>query len=131
MYPEVNADDVPFAQDCLGDQFLIRAKTVWRLDGETGEIEDLRVSWRDFFSAAAANPKEYLSLQLLEQFATSGGSLQPGQLLSVLPPLFTEESANGVSLKAISALERIQFLADLAAQIRGLSEGPKIRIVVR
>ncbi len=23
LYPAVNADDVPFAQDCFGDQFLL------------------------------------------------------------------------------------------------------------
>jgi hypothetical protein len=131
MYPEVNADDVPFAQDCMGDQFLIRSKTVLRLHGETGEIKDLGVGWREFFEESAANPNEFLSLQLLEHFRNEGGSLEPGQLLSVLPPLCTKESANGISVKAISALGRIRFLGDFSAQIRGLSDGSKIRIIVR
>src|SRR5581483_2945881 len=37
LYPGVNADDVPFAQDCFGDQFLLRSGSVMRLHGETGE----------------------------------------------------------------------------------------------
>jgi hypothetical protein len=131
LYSEVNADDVPFAQDCLGDQFLLRSQSVLRLHGETGEVEDLAVGWREFFTAAAANPNEFLSLQLLERFRSEGGSLEPGHLLNVYPPLCTRESANGVSLKAISARQRIRFLADLAAQIGGLSDGSKIRMIVQ
>jgi hypothetical protein len=64
-----------------------------------------------------SDPIEYLSLQPLFQFQNEGGSLQPGQLLSVYPPFCTKESANGVSLKAIPTLERITFLADFAGQI--------------
>jgi hypothetical protein len=128
IYSEVEADDVPFAQDCFGDQFLLRAKSVFRLHGETGEIEDLGLGWRDFFTAAAANSTEFLSLQLLDQFKNKGGLLEPGRLISVYPPLCTRESANGVSLKPISATEQIRFLAHFATQIRGLSEGSKIRI---
>jgi hypothetical protein len=127
----VNAEDVPFAQDCLGDQFLLRSKFVLRLRGETGEVEDLAVGWREFFSAAGANPKEFLSLQLLECFKSDGASLEPGQLLNVYPPLCTRESANGVSLKAIPVPQRIRFLADLAAQIGSLSDGSKIRMIIQ
>jgi hypothetical protein len=131
IYSEVNADDVPFAQDCLGDQFLLRSESVLRLHGETGEVEDLAIGWREFFAAAAANPNEFLSLQLLERFRSDGGSLEPGQLINVYPPLCTAESASGVSLKAIRAPQRIRFLADFAAQIGGLSDGSKIRIIVQ
>src|SRR3954453_4788104 len=40
-YPEVRPGDVPFAEDCLGDQFLLREGRVWRLAGETGEVVPL------------------------------------------------------------------------------------------
>jgi Immunity protein 35/SMI1 / KNR4 family (SUKH-1) len=130
LFPGVKADDIPFAQDCFGDQFLLRSGSVMRLHGETGEVEDLAIGWREFLTAAAANPNEYLSLQLLEHFRSEGRCLEPGQLLSVYPPLCTAESANGVSLKPIPALERIRFLADFAAQISGLSNGSKIRMIV-
>ncbi len=127
LYPAVQADDIPFAQDCFGDQFLLRSKSVYRLSGETGDLENLGLGWQEFLTAAAANPVEFLSLQLLEQFRRDGGSLEPGQLLSVYPPLCIEESANGVSLRAISATDRIGFLADLAAQISNLPDGAQVR----
>jgi hypothetical protein len=41
LYPTVQVDDVPFAEDCVGDQFLIRGGTVWKLAAETGDVEDL------------------------------------------------------------------------------------------
>jgi hypothetical protein len=131
IYSEVKVDDVPFAQDCFGDQFLLRSTSVFRLHGETGELEDLALGWREFFAAAAANPIEFLSLQLLKRFRSEGGFLEPGQLLSVYPPLCTQESADGVSLKSISTSERIRFLADFAAQIAGLPDGSKIQMVVK
>lgn len=130
LYPAVKADDIPFAQDCLGDQFLLRSKSVFRLSGETGDLEDLGLGWQGFFTAAAANPVEFLSLQLLEQFKRDGGSLGPGQLLSVYPPLCIKESVSGVSLRAISAVDRIGFLADLAAQISTLPNGTQVRFRV-
>jgi hypothetical protein len=131
IYSKVSPDDVPFGQDYLGDQFLLRSKSVLRLRGETGEIEDLAVGWREFLTAAAANPNEFLSLQLLERFRSEDGALEPGQLLNVYPPLCTMESANGVSLRAIPASQQIRFLADFASQIGGISDGSKIRIVVQ
>jgi hypothetical protein len=85
IYSEVSPDDVPFAQDYLGDQFLLRSKSVLRLHGETGEIEDLAVGWRGFLSAAAANPHEFLSLQLLERFRREGSAPEPGAASQCLP----------------------------------------------
>ena len=130
MYPVLSADDIPFAQDCFGDQFLLRSESVVRLHGETGEVEDLAIGWREFLKAVVADPIENLSLQLLEHFRSQGGSLQPGQILSVYPPFCSEESANGVSLKPVPALERIRYLADFAAQISNLSNGSRIRMVL-
>jgi hypothetical protein len=49
MYSEVKIDDFPFAQDYLGDQFLLRSGSVLRLRDETGEVEDLAIGWREFF----------------------------------------------------------------------------------
>src|SRR5436190_17613681 len=31
FYPDLTPEDIPFAEDCLGDQFLLREKDVWRL----------------------------------------------------------------------------------------------------
>lgn len=130
LFPEIHESDVPFAQDCLGDQFLLRGGVVHKLDAEIGDIASLGMDLETFLNRAQENPVGFLSLQPLLQFASEGGMLKLGQMLNVYPPFITRESANGVSLKAVSMFDRIGFLADFARQIAGISEGKKIEIKV-
>lgn len=130
LYPEVNQSDVPFAEDCMGDQFLLRDGVTHKLSAETGEIESLGIGLREFFEAVAADPVKFLSLQPLLQHQEDGGRLEPGQLLAASPPFCVEESADGVSLAAISTGERRRFLADLAAQLRDVPDGDQIEFRV-
>jgi hypothetical protein len=124
LYRVVTPEDVPFGQDALGDQFLLREGIVHRLYGETGEIETLNAGLNDFLATVQDDPIGTLSLEPLAQFYSEGGRLEPGQLLSVYPPFCTAESRNGVSLKAVPALERVEFLARFAQQIdSGTPEG--------
>ncbi len=117
LFPAIEESDVPFAQDCLGDQFVLRDGVVHKLDAEIGEIETLEMNLETFLTKAQENPVEFLSLEPLLQFMKEGGKLEQGQLLSVYPPFIAKESANGVPLKAISMFDRIGFLADFANQI--------------
>jgi hypothetical protein len=130
LYPDVRKNDVPFAEDCLGDQFLIRDGMVWKLAAETGELESLDIDLLGFLERAQADPVEYLGLEPLLEFQQGGGTLEPGQLLSAFPPYCAKQSADGVSLRAISALERRRFLADLAEQIRELPDGATIEFEI-
>ena len=111
-YPTIDRDDIPFAQDCVGDQFFLRDDRVVRLYAETGEVVALGLDLRGFFSAVERNPIEFLGLQPLMRLQTEGGTLEPGQLLSVYPPFCTHEAVSGVSVRAVPAQERLSFLAD-------------------
>jgi hypothetical protein len=130
IYPNVRPDDIPFAEDYLGDQFLLRNGAVVRLYGETGETEEIEIGLNSFLDSVADNPDAVLSLNLLRQFQNEGGTLEPGKLLSVYPPLCTSEASQGVSLRPIPVLERIRFLADFARQITGHPEGASVRIQI-
>lgn len=123
LYPAVRTDDIPFAEDCMGDQFLLRAGQVRQLSAETGELEPMRMGLRKFFDEVEASPVEFLSMQPLLQFIEEGGGLKPGQLLQAWPPFFIKQSEHAVSLAAIPTLERRRFLADIAAQIRDVPDG--------
>ncbi len=127
-YPSVLATDIPFGEDALGDQFLLRDGIVFRLSAETGEIESLRVDLADFDAAVRSDPVEYLRLQPLERFRSEGGILHPGQLLSVMPPYCVVESGVEVSLRAVPAADRLGFLAQFASQIRDLPDGATISL---
>jgi|ERR1044072_564860 hypothetical protein len=130
LFPSISESDVPLAQDCLGDQFLLRGGIVHKLEAEAGEIESLGMGFETFLNRAQDDPVGFLSLEPLLQFMSEGGELKPGQLLSVYPPFITKEAANGVSLRAVPMFERISFLADFSRQISGIAEGGKIEIKV-
>jgi hypothetical protein len=130
-YRAVRPTDLPFAEDALGDQFILREGLVYRLAAETGEIEPLNQPLLDLLEAVRADAIGTLGLQPLLRFEAEGGILEPGQLLSVYPPFCTKESANGVSLRAVPASPRQASLASFAAQIADLGDGSTIEIVVK
>lgn len=130
LYPILTAKDIPFGQNVFGDQYILRNGFVYKLLGETGELEAMDCGLLDFLGLAQNNPVEYLELHPLVQFYNNGGVLEPGQLLSVYPPFCTQEAANGVSLKPISVPERIKFLTDFAAQIATVADGEALNIKV-
>ncbi len=118
LYPEVEQDDIPFGEDCLGDQFLLREGEVWRLFCETGELESLELSFKKFMKEAADDPMEVLGFEALLEFQRDGGKLEPGQLLAASPPFCTEEAEDGVTVTAVGTEDRRRFLADYAAKLR-------------
>ena len=128
LYPSVLATDVPFAQDCVGDQFLLREHEVWRLNAETGEVENLQLSLKSFFHSVANDPIEFLGMGPLLQLQREGAALKPGQLLHAYPPFCTEESANGVSVKPVPAVELIGLHAAFAAQLPSDGESIIVRV---
>ena len=125
-YPEVTATDVPFAQDCVGDQFLIQHGKVLRLAAETGEIEHLGLDVDSFFALAVEDADEFLSVGPLQQLHAQGGSLAPGQLVSVMPPYVVKHEGE-YNFRAIPVAERLAFLTDFAGQIREVPDGQDVQ----
>ena len=130
LFPSVRDSDVPFGEDCMGDQFLLRESVVYRLSAESGDCVSLEMSWQQFLERLTADPIDFLHLHPLLQFQRDGGSLEPGQLLASYPPFVCEESRDGVSLSAVPATERLCFLADFARQFAGIADGEQCRITV-
>lgn len=131
LYPALSARDIPFAEDALGDQLLLRDDVVHRLSAETGELDSLGLDLADFDAAVREDPVGVLSLAPLERFLAEGGRLEPGQLLDVYPPFCMAPSEGvDVSLRAIAAADRKRWLASLARQIRTLPEGAAVEIVM-
>jgi hypothetical protein len=125
-YPEVRPTDVPFAEDVLGDQFLLRDGAVIRLWAETGEVEPVAESLEAFFAALLTDAHAVLRYEPALAYRQAGMRLQPGQLLAAYPPFVLQESGQSVDLRPIDAMERRRFLAELAGRIRGLPDGTRI-----
>ena len=118
FYDSVLESDIPFAEDQLGDQYLLRDGTVHHLEAETGTITQFASSLAEFMAGVSTDIEDYLNVGLEHR-------LEPGQLLHAFPPFCTAESGSA-SLKAISAREVILFHADLAAQLRDIPDGGRI-----
>jgi hypothetical protein len=130
FYPALHATDVPFAQDCVADQYVLRERVVHKLDAETGTLSSLELSLPKFLAAAEANPVEFLGMQPLQRYQHDGGALDPGQVLHVYPPFCTQEAADGVSLQAVPFNEAIAFLSGFARQVSGLAPGQQLHVKV-
>lgn len=127
-YDAVTEADIPFAQDCAGNQFLLRGDAVLWLDTETGELADLEVDFKHFLFGAEKFPVDALGMEPLRAFQQAGGVLRPGQLLSVFPPFcVAPDDKSTPSFAAMSALERLAWLADFHRQIKDLPDGQSIR----
>jgi hypothetical protein len=123
LYPEVKPSDIPFAQDQVGDQFLIREGTILRLFAETGQIESCADSVEDFFSRLSRDIEGFLNVGFSHK-------MQPGQLLHAFPPFCFQESGGSSSLKPLPSSEVILFHADLARQIRDVPDGGQVEFKV-
>ncbi len=127
-YPALRPSDVPFAQDCVGDQFLLREGAVYRLAAETGEVEAQGGSLQAWLAQVEADPQGVLGLEPLLQFRAEGKVLGPGELLNVFPPFCTKEAASGVSIQAVPVGERLAFLIELSSVVSELSDGETLGI---
>ncbi|GGF12926.1 SMI1/KNR4 family protein [Hymenobacter cavernae] len=127
-YDTVERSDIPFAQDCLGNQFLLRQDAVFFLDTETGELADLEVDFKHFLFGVEKFPVDALGMQPLRTFQQGGGVLQPGQLLRLYPPAcIATKDKTKTSLKAVPNAERLAWLADFYQKIKGLPDGQSIQ----
>lgn len=107
-FNEIREKDIPFAQDCLGDQYFWRLGTVWRLFLDNGEVEDLELEFYDFLEEVEKDPVDLLDLEPLVYFLDQGNDLSPGHILISDPPLSVE--ADHYSFSAINVKEFFNHL---------------------
>jgi len=129
-YPAVRPADVPFAQDFLGDQLLLREGRVHKLWAETGALEDLGADLLAYLARVQEEPVATLGLEPFLRFVQERGRLEPGALLMAWPPFCSQEAEQGVAFKEVPVLERLDFLAELAEKVRRTGEGGRIRVAL-
>lgn len=131
LYPEaLNKDDVPFAEDALGDQYVVRGAIVHRLSAETGDLKSLDLDMPDFDAAVRADPVGFLSLEPLMEFRAEGKSLEPGQLLAVMPPFVINLEPDQRTRMAVASRQHTEWLADFARATRDVPDGGEIQFKV-
>ncbi len=128
LYRHVLEYDIPFAQDHLGNQFLLRDHEVHRLRADTGEVSGLHVDMAAFLGKAREDPIDYLSLELLATYHEQFGSLEPGRLIHTMPPLCLKRPEKNLAMKSVPAGAAIAFLANFARQIAEIPDGTEINL---
>ena len=127
-YEEVREADIPFGQDCVGNQYLLRGDAVLLLDTETGELADLEVDFKHFLFGVEKYPLNALGMEPLRDFQSRGGVLEPGQLLNLYPPVCVATARRKASVQPQSATARLSWLADFYRQIKHLPSGQPIHL---
>ena len=103
---------------------------MFKLDSYADQLEPVADGLVEFFGKVQQDPITLLELGHLAQFEASGETLRPGELLMEWPPFVVEGSEKGVSLRRIPAAERLEFLADIARQLRGVADGTKVEFKI-
>lgn len=119
FYDALEPGDIPFAQDQLGDQFVLRDGSVFILSAETGELEPFTEDLDEFLEGVSDDIEEFLNVGL-------DHPLEPGELLMANPPFCFEESEGGVDLKPRPAAQVIRLHIALAKKIKDAPEGGEI-----
>lgn len=122
-YPAVQPNDIPFAQDCMGDQFLWREGRILTLYAESGELEQVAEDVEAFFQRILEDPRGFLSYN-------PSMKLKPGELWHVTPPFCTQAEDEERSYRACPALEVIDWHAELARVVSTLEEGDEFEIEI-
>jgi hypothetical protein len=120
-YPDVLDIDVPFGQDCMGDQFLIRGHKILKLNCETGEVKEIAVNLVEFFDEIEKDPITFLGMHPIVQFEAEGKTLEPGYLLSAYPP-FCFNQPDAIAITEMPVMERLAALAQLSKTVRKMRE---------
>lgn len=131
LFKNITPDDIPFAEDYLGNQFFLRGDEVYKLTGETGDIANVGLDIAQFLADIAHGGPNIVEMDILQKYWDSGHDLQPGYLLNIYPPLCTAESQRHIQVAAAPALEEIRYLSDVARQISRLPPGTRFRIKIQ
>lgn len=125
LYPSVRAEDIPFAQDCVGDQFLLRNGTVHRLEAETGEQENLDIDLPTFLERAKEDPEGFLGMYPLLKLEREGGKLISGEVIEVSPPFCQQDSDERTRFHPVPVLEHLKTMAEYAHNLSKSRQKPR------
>ncbi|MFN6946362.1 MAG: SMI1/KNR4 family protein [Cytophagaceae bacterium] len=115
-YPDILDTDIPFGQDCMGDQFILRNQKVIKLYAETGVVEDLDKNFTEFLDEIENDPINALGMHPLIHYEMENLPLAPGQIIQANPPFCMQKP--GIKLKAVEINQQIENLASLSKTIR-------------
>ena len=127
-YDQLLPNDLPFAIDCFGDQYIWRQGIVFHLTGDSGEVRSLDFTLDQFIEGISTNPIDFLNLApFIELTQNRQTTLNQDQLFGVYPPFMMQHEGER-TFKAIEAEEVIDYLKYLYCQLKDIPDGVNIRL---
>ncbi len=80
MYDCLDTNDIPIVQDAFGDQYIYRSGHIFRLNLESGELDDLEITLEQFLMEIEMDAIEFLSLQKIRDLREKGVHLKNGEI---------------------------------------------------
>ena len=119
VYDVLEPGDVAFAQNMLGDQFILRGEAVYFLDAEVGELERVSGTLQAFLGSVNDEG---------DNLPRYGGRapLELGDLMHAHPPFCCVTDSGAYSLRPTGADELHRFHAELYIQMRDLPDGAQL-----
>lgn len=119
IFRSVIHGDIPFGQDSLGNQYLLRESNIFYLNGEKGTIDPIDIPFTDFIEGLFRNPEQFISIDHVRHFQARGGGLEPSELLNAYPPImvYPPEERLRVSLHPVNVDDQLDFLSKLSSSV--------------
>ena len=120
-----------FAQDVFGGQFCLRRDEICTFDPETGSTDCIADSFEAWARVILDDYEVLAGFPLAHAWQTTNGALPPGQRLVPKTPFVLGGEYTVKNLYALDATEAMTFRANLAVQIRDLTEGAQVKWEIR
>ncbi len=129
-YEAISEKDIAFAEDCFGDQFVLRNGQVHRLYAETGQLCALSLGLTEFFERMTDDTSDFLDLpEFLHNWYVEG-RLTPNRAVHVYPPFCMENTSDDYSFKPILRTELMEYHFALSRRLRDLPDGAEMEFRV-
>lgn len=123
----------PLLVGAAGDVFLASSQGVFRLDTGVGELQRIADS-ESMFQRSLCDPAmvhDWFLEPVVDELRAKGTKLRSGECYGfTILPVFEEGSYKAENRFALSVAEHLRFTGDIHSQVKGLTDGDRVRIKV-
>jgi Domain of unknown function (DUF1851) len=123
----------PLLVGAAGDVFLASPAGVFRLDTGVGELERIAEN-ESMFQRSLHDPAlvhDWFLEPVIDELRANGTKLRPGQCYSyAILPVFEQGSYKAENRFALPVVEHLRVTGEIHLQVKGLTDGGRVRIKV-
>jgi hypothetical protein len=125
------SNDLFFAEDIFGMQFVIHEDSICTFDPETSQFEPMANSLAEWAEEVIRDTDFRTGYPLGVEWQQQNRPLQPGERLLPKVPFVLGGEFKASELYALNDVEGMRFRASIANQIRNLPDGAQVQIKIQ